>query len=299
MGLMTPLQNRLRTTFAGQADRVPEWELALAEGEDAGYFRPGSAVWAVHGSMASIPAGVRALLTQALHPGALAGVMEHSDYRRDPLGRLAGTIRWIFTVTYGDTTAAECASAHVRHLHESVRGTYTGADGLVRPYAANNPVLAEWVHLAFTDAFLRSHQRWGGEIPGGPDAYVREWAVAGELMGVMDPPRSEAELDTRLQDFGPQLTGGPRVDDVVRFLRRPPLDPLLVPGYRALFAAVVDSLPQERLELLGLRCPHLGSVPLPTRQVAGLTLAVVGKALGERRPSETAARQRLARLGRL
>ncbi|WP_062736814.1 oxygenase MpaB family protein [Kocuria turfanensis] len=296
---MAPLQERLRTTFAGQAEGIPAWELALADGEDGGHFRPDSAVWAVHGSMATIPAGVRALLTQALHPGALAGVVEHSDYRRDPLGRLTGAIRWIFTVTYGDTAAAQRASAHVRRLHESVRGTYTGADGVRRAYCANDPDLTEWVHLAFTDAFLRSHQRWGGPIPGGPDAYVREWAVAGRLMGVVDPPRSEAALEDRMRAFGPRLAGGPRVDDVVGFLRRPPLDPLLLPGYRALFAAVVDSLPEERLALLGLRRPRLGPVPLPTRGAAGLTLAVVGRALGETGPSEAAARRRLRRLGLL
>ncbi|MHC5560413.1 oxygenase MpaB family protein [Kocuria sp. U4B] len=299
MDLIAPLQNRLRVTFAGQADGVPAWELALADGDDAGHFRPGSAVWAVHGSMATIPAGIRALLTQALHPGALAGVVEHSDYRADPLGRLAGTIRWIFTVTYGDTAAARSASAYVRRLHESVRGTYVAADGTERPYCANDPDLAEWVHLAFTDAFLRCHQRWGGEIPGGPDAYVREWAVAGELMGVADPPRSEAELDGRLHAFRDRLTGGPRVDDVVGFLRRPPLDPMLLPGYRALFAAVTDSLPPDRLELLGLERSRLGPVPLPTGRAAGLTLAVVGRALGETGPSEAAARRRLARLGLL
>lgn len=297
MGLLTPVQKRLRITFAGQADSVPEWELALADGTDAGYFRPGSAVWAVHGSMATIPAGIRALLTQALHPGALAGVMEHSNYQQDPLGRLAGTIRWIFTVTYGDTAAAQRACGYVKHLHKTVTGSYTGADGAQRPYSANDPGLVEWVHLAFADAFLRCHQRWGGPIPGGPDGYVREWAVAGELMGVADPPRSEAELSERIRAFGPQLAGGPRVDDAVHFLRRPPLDPLLLPGYRALFAAVADSMPQDHLRLLGLRRPRLGPVPLPTRRVAGLTLAAIGKALGPMAPSEAAARERLARLG--
>lgn len=279
MSFTTMLQHRLRLTFAGQADRVPEWELALADGHDAGFFPPESAVWAVHGSMATIPAGVRALLTQTLHPGALTGIVEHSDYRADPLAWLAGTIRWIFTVTYGDTTAARRVSAHVRQLHESVRGTYIGADGDRHSYCANDPELTEWVHLAFTDAFLRSHQRWGGEIPGGADAYVREWAVAGELMGVPAPPRSEAELDARLRSFDDRLTGGPRVDDVVRFLRRPPLDSWLIPGYRALFAAVVDSLPQARLDLLGLEQTKLGPVPMPTSRAAALTLSVVGRAL--------------------
>ena len=89
-------QAELKQTFTGTRDAVPEWVPRLAEGNDPGYHRPGSAVWAVHGDMPTIVAGIRALLMQALHPGALAGVHDHSRFREDPLGRLAGTIRWIF-----------------------------------------------------------------------------------------------------------------------------------------------------------------------------------------------------------
>ena len=100
-------QAELKQTFTGTRDSVPEWVPGLAEGDDAGYHLPGSAVWAVHGDMPTIVAGIRALLMQALHPGALAGVHDHSRFREDPLGRLAGTIRWIFTVTYGSTDTAQ------------------------------------------------------------------------------------------------------------------------------------------------------------------------------------------------
>ncbi|GAA3669255.1 hypothetical protein GCM10023081_04640 [Arthrobacter ginkgonis] len=299
MDLLAPLRTRLRITFAGQAEGVPAWEDALEHGDDAGYFAPDSAVWTVHGGMTPIAAGIRALLVQALHPGALAGVAEHSDYRTDPLARLAGTIRWIFTVTYGDTVAARAACDYVRSRHRSVTGTYTDASGAERPYSANDPVLAEWVHLAFMDAFLRSYEIFRGPVPQGADEYVSEWAVAGELMGVADPPRTEAALRARLQayDDGGLLCGGERVEEVVRFLKAPPLDPLLLPGYKVLFAAVVDTLPERYRELLGLERPRLGPVPLPTRLAGKIALGAVGATLQKVGPSELAARRRLTRLG--
>ena len=169
--------------------------------QDEGYFGPGSAAWAVHGSLPTIVGGIRALLMQALHPGALAGVMQHSRYEQDALGRLAGTTQWLTVVTFGDRAAADRECARVRGMHRKVVGTYATA-GRRAAYAASDPDLLRWVHIAFTDSFLATHRVWGGPIPGGEDAYVREWAKAGELVGVVDPPRSVAELqpaDRRLR----------------------------------------------------------------------------------------------------
>jgi uncharacterized protein (DUF2236 family) len=180
-----------------------------------------------------------------------------------------------------------------------VTGTYVSPRGDYEQYSANDPALAEWVHIAFTDAFLRSYEAFHGPVPGGADRYVAEWATAGELMGIADPPRTEAALADRIRayDAAGQLSGGPRVDDVVAFIRRPPLDPLLKPGFAMLFGAVLDTLPPRHLELLGLSRPRLGPVPLPLSGAAKATLAVVGRALGPMAPSEAAARRRLARLG--
>lgn len=300
--VLSPLRRRLRLTFSGQTDGVPDWELALEDGDDAGFFAPDSVTWRVHSDMTPIMGGIRALLTQALHPGVLAGVVDHSHYREDPLARLAGTIRWIFTVTYGDTAAARRASQHVRRVHEAVVGQYVDGRGIGRPYSANQPDLLEWVHLAFTDAFLGSYEYVRGPLPASDaDAYVAEWATAAKLMGVPNPPTSFAALRERMNayDDGARLSSGPRVDDVVGFLRNPPLDPLLVPGYRMLFAAAVDSMNDRYLDLLGLRRSSLGPLPLPVRPAAQATLAVVGRALGATGPSEAAARRRLARLGAL
>ncbi|WP_026819404.1 oxygenase MpaB family protein [Arthrobacter castelli] len=296
--LLAPQRRLLRTTFTGQADGLPGWVQALADGDDAGYFSPGSAAWAVHGSTASTVAGIRALLMQTLHPGAMAGVYDHSRFRHDPLGRLAGTIRWIFTVTYGSTTAARDASDWVLDLHRKVSGSYVDAGGRQRPYSANDPELLGWVHLAFTDSFLRTHQAWGGRIPGGPDAYVREWSTAGRLMQVPDPPTSEAQLRRQLDshyDAG-TLTHSPQVAEAVRFIRDPPLHPRLKIGYRMLFAGAVSTIEPKYRRLLGLKPAALGPVPLPASAAAGAALAGMRLVLGRVGPSEQAARRRLERV---
>ncbi|MET0673314.1 MAG: oxygenase MpaB family protein, partial [Microbacterium pygmaeum] len=250
-------RSHLLQTLSGADDGSPQWVLEMREGLDAGYFGPGSAAWAVHGGMGTMVAGIRALLLQALHPGAMAGVHDWSRYREDPLGRLTGTIRWLVTVTFGDRATADRASAFVRGLHRRVQGEYVDAHGVLRPYRASDPDLVEWVHLAFTDSFLTCHELWESPIPGGSVAYVREWATAGELIGMDAPPRTAAQLRGRLQSIADAgtLRSDERVADVVRFIRRPPLARGMMPAYRVLFAGAVASLDPLHRRMLGLGGP--------------------------------------------
>jgi len=294
------LRSRLQATFTGSTTGRPEWVDELEQGTDAGFFGPGSATWSVHGGNHTIVAGVRALLVQALHPGALAGVADHSRYREDPFGRLAGTIRWIYTVSHGDTATARGASQWVLRLHEKVHGQYVDGHGVTRDYTANDPDLARWVHLAFTDAFLRSAQRWGDPIPGGADAYVREWATAGELMRVEDPPRSEAELRAQMDGYLDRgdLAVTPRTREVVRFIRNPPLARMLRPGYQALFQGAVSTLDPRHRSMLGLRQAAIGPVELPVGRATGMVLDGIGGVLGNQSGTERAALRRIARLER-
>ncbi|WOH19287.1 oxygenase MpaB family protein [Paenarthrobacter sp. GOM3] len=296
---LTEYRHELQRTFTGTSGTPPEWVPRLAEGNDAGYHLPGSAAWAVHGHVATIVAGIRVLLMQALHPGALAGVYEHSGFQKDPLGRLANTVRWIFTVTYGSTDAAEAATARVRKIHERVRGTYVDGQGVEREYAANNPELLRWVHVTYADSFITANRIWGRPIPGGPDAYVREWAAAGRLMGVIDPPLTWAQVREELEAWYSSgvLRADERLAETVSFIRRPPLSPLLRPGYRILFAAAVATLEPKYRDLLGLRRAKLGLVPVPVVTAARAVLGMVRFALGSHGPSEQAARRRLQRLG--
>src|SRR5262249_58334507 len=70
--------------------------------EDEGFFGPASVTWRVSTDLAAPVAGLRSLLIQALHPLAMAGVDQHSDWRTDPVGRLAATSAYQATVTFGD-----------------------------------------------------------------------------------------------------------------------------------------------------------------------------------------------------
>lgn len=284
--------NGFRRMVSGDPTGQPEWIAQLEDGVDPGYFGPGSATWTVHGSLPTLVGGVRALLMQALHPAALAGVHEHSRYEDDALGRLAGTTQWLTVVTFGDTVQADRECARVRGLHRRVKGTYPGTDGRELPYSAMDSDLLRWVHVAFTDSFLATHLVWGPPIPGGADAYVREWAKAGELVGVVDPPRSVAELREQLRGFDPILRGDEASARTVGFIRNPPLPLPARPPYSVFFAGAVATLPEEYRRILGLSGLPL-SVVRPS--VAGL-LAALGGVLGRQSPSQRNARRRLSRL---
>ena len=280
-----------RRLVSGDPDGQPEWVRQLEYGTDTGYFGPGSAAWAVHGSLPTLVGGIRALLVQALHPAALAGVQEHSRYEEDALGRLAGTTQWLTVVTFGDTAQADRECARVRGLHRRVRGVYD-ADGAERPYSASDPDLLRWVHVAFTDSFLATHRVWGQPIPGGEDAYVREWAKAGELVGVDDPPRSVAELDEQMAGFVPAMRRSEASERTVRFIRQAPLPLPARPPYGVLFAGAVATLPHDQRRLLGLP-----TVPLTVaRPAVGALLGAMGAILGRQSPSQRNARRRVARL---
>lgn len=286
------LRARLLTALSGDPDGTPGWVRALADGDDAGWFADGGPVWTVHAGTGTFVAGIRALLIQALHPGAMAGVHDFSRYRDDPIGRLTGTVRWIICVTYGSTAQASRETARVARLHQRVRGSYESASGR-REYSAADADLVDWVHLAFTEAFLGAHERWGGPIPGGPDAYVREWAQAGRLMGLEQPPLTEAELHARMDGYlaAGELRRDDRVDDVVRFLRRAPFTGVMRVAYRVLFAAAVASLPVRYRRLLGLR-----RTPLPVVTLTRVVLAVSARALARGPRAQDFARDRLRRL---
>ena len=287
-----PLRARLLTALAGDPDGTPRWVRELADGDDDGYFPDGGAAWTVHAGTATFVAGIRALLIQALHPGAMAGVHDFSRYREDPIGRLTGTVRWIICVTYGSRAQAKQETARVGRMHQRVAGTYE-TDAGAHSYSASDARLVEWVHLAFTEAFLGAHERWGGPIPGGADEYVREWATAGRLMRVENPPETEADLRERMRGFlvGGELRRDERVDEVVRFLRDVPFTGSMRMAYRVLFAAAVASLPREYRQLLGVR-----RTILPVVTATRLVLAISQRALGSGPRAQDFARERHRRL---
>lgn len=281
-----------RSIVSGDPNGTPPWVQDLAQGDDAGYFGPGSAVWAVHADVATLVGGVRALLLQTLHPAAITGVDQHSTYRQDPLARLAGTSRWLTVTAFGDRAAADREAARVRGIHRRVKGTYRAADGVERAYRAGDDRLLSWVHATFTDSFVVAQQVFGAPIPGGPDRYVEEWSTAGRLVGVGDPPRTVAELDELITGFTPELARTEAALRTLDFLGRPPLPPPAQAAYAVLFAAAVSTLRPEHRELLGLDAT--GS--RVSRAAAGVLLGGLRWVLADGPPALAAAQQRLDRI---
>ena len=134
-----------------------------------------------------------------------------------------------------------------------------------------------------------THRVWGGDIPGGEDAYVREWATAGELVGVENPPRSVAELRKQIADYGPQLRGDDAARETARFIRNVPVPLAGRPAYAVLFAGAVSTLPQEHRRMLGV--PDLPMAV--TRPAVSGILATLAKILGPASPSMQAAHTRV------
>jgi uncharacterized protein (DUF2236 family) len=196
----------------------------------------------VHSDSAMFIGAIRALLLQSLHPLAMAAVAEHSDYRGDPWGRLQRTSHFVGITTFGRTADAEQAIARVRAIHQRVTGT--APDG--RPYAASDPHLLTWVHIAETDSFLRAHTCFGTDPLDrtGRDGYVADMARIGAELGVPDPPRTEAELADRIRAYRPELAATAEAREAAQFLLvRPPLPVIARAPYGVLAAAAVSLLP--------------------------------------------------------
>jgi uncharacterized protein (DUF2236 family) len=107
---------------------------------DPGLFGPDSVCWKVHADFTSMTGGISALLLQALHPLALAGVWDHSTFRTDILGRLRRTATFIAGTTYGSLHDALALVERVKRIHLGVSGV--APDG--QPYRASEPALLTW-----------------------------------------------------------------------------------------------------------------------------------------------------------
>jgi uncharacterized protein (DUF2236 family) len=280
-----PADGLLQRAAAAFAASVPE------DPVDDGYFGPGSVTWRLNSDLSAPVAGLRSLLVQALHPLAMAGVDQHSDWRADPAGRLASTAAYLATITYGDRTAAQRAAARVRKIHERVRGVdpVTG-----QAYAAGDPELLLWVHAALVESVLASADLFGARFSDADkDAYVTEMTVAAELVGVPAgrAPATVAELDGYLRAMRPVLTLTPAAAESTRYLLDlPGLDQEMGGLWRDVTEAAVASLPEWAGCLYGLapREPVTQQRRAEVRQLLGVLDALY---LGE--PGVLEARQRL------
>jgi uncharacterized protein (DUF2236 family) len=234
------LADQIRQRVVGDRPESKMAEIMLAPGPR--WFDDDAPIRRVHADASMFVGGLRALLLQSLHPLAMAGVAQHSDYRHDPWGRLQRTADFLAATTFGPIPVAERAIARVHAVHRRVQGV--AADG--RAYSANDPHLLRWVHVVEVDSFLTAHQRYGAQplTEAEADRYVHDSALVARKLGVNEPPRTVRELRAELKDFRDECVGTKDARDAARFLLlEPPLPLAARPAYTVLAAAAVSLLP--------------------------------------------------------
>jgi uncharacterized protein (DUF2236 family) len=219
----------LRALTAPATARIRAWVLDVfprgrsgidydAPAGDPGLFGPDSVTWRIHADFPGmLSGGLCALMLQTLHPRALAGVWDHSNFREDLVGRLRRTTDFVAGSTYAGRDEAQRLIARVRAIHARVQGTT--ADGT--PYRADDPALLTWVHATESYGFLQGYRRYCRAVPTAlADAYYAETACIAEALGATGVPASEAEVSAYFESVRDTLRYDERSREVLAVLSR-------------------------------------------------------------------------------
>jgi uncharacterized protein (DUF2236 family) len=254
------LRRRLVGEVRAMFNDLDAGERPVQPSDDA-LFERNSPIRMVHADVvAMMVGGMRGLMLQMLHPHALQGVLDHSDFRADMHGRLRRTARFIAVTTYGHRDDAEKAIERVNRIHASVEGRLP--DGTT--YSARDPRTLAWVHLAEATSFLEAHLRYvqPSMPPREQDAYFRQSAVIARKLGADPVPETRSEAAELEREMQPHLQGSEQAKAIARLIleQRPrgvgAIQPLLA-------AAAVDLLPPYARTMLDLRSG--GAEALPVR----------------------------------
>ena len=206
--------------------------------DSRGLFSPESMAWRIHSDPSMAVGGVRALLEQALHPIAMAGVASNSNFREDAWGRLQRTGDYVSTLTFGKSEDALALAARVRKVHASLN--------------LDDPHLLLWVHMAMVDSFLDTAVRSGFAITEAEqDQYIKEMVLFADLVGIPTEktPTNRAELAKYFRDIAPELSASDDAKRVALFLTFPPMSKFLrfatpaAPAWAALAILASSALP--------------------------------------------------------
>jgi len=218
--LTAPARAQIRRWVISAFPRDPSLGLTYDEPlGDPGLFGPESVTWKIHADFPGmLSGGLCALMLQTLHPLALAGVWDHSNFRTDLVGRLRRTTAFVAGTTYAARAPAEALIAKVRKIHGQVRGTAT--DG--RVYSADDPALLTWVHVTEAYGFLEGYRRYShAQLPlQAVDQYYDETRRVAEALGACNVPASQSEVLDFFRDKQAELEFSERSRIVLDILTR-------------------------------------------------------------------------------
>ena len=239
-------------------------------------FAPDTVTWRVHADPTMLLGGLRALLLQALHPVAMAGVAAHSGFRDDPWGRLLRTAEYVGTVTYAPPEEARRAAARIRGLHRRQPPVSDPTTG--ETHRIDDPELLLWVHCCETDSFLSTYVRCGGRLGAGDaDRYFAEQVTSAELIGIppAHAPADAAAMAAYFEQMQPALRVTPEARSAARFVLLPPMPRLVAvatparPAWISLAGTAFAMLPRWARRLYRL----------PAVPTTDLAATVYGRAL--------------------
>lgn len=229
-----------------------EFDLSAPLG-DPGLYGPDSVIWRVHGDFPGmLCGGISALLMQMLHPLALAGVWDHSTFRQDMMGRLRRTSQFIAVTTFGNSVDAQTLIDRVKRIHLKVNGV----DAHGAPYAASDPHLLTWVHVAETSRFLAAHLRYKNPSlsRAEQDRYYAEAAVVAEALGAEAVPKSVQTVEAYLLAMQPLLRCDERTREVLALLMNAPAPSWQArPAMKIMMMAGIELLPEWAQQQFGFR----------------------------------------------
>jgi uncharacterized protein (DUF2236 family) len=251
-----------------------------------GYFAPESVIRRVGNSpLTPFLGGGAAVLLQVAHPLVAAGVVQHSDYRRDLWRRLVRTLQALYLITYGTKTEAKHAAEAVRIVHAHVHGTTEVRLGRFppgTPYSASDPELQLWVHATLVEASLAVYQRCVAPLSNEEqERYYEEMALVARLFGtpasVIPPSLADFREYFAGEIDGETITVTPPAREVAAVILEAPLPAVmrvLVPAHRL---ATAGLLPARLRQEYGLRWGRRQAVafPLAARSVALMTTPVM------------------------
>jgi uncharacterized protein (DUF2236 family) len=232
--------------------------------DDLGLFGPGSVTWKVHDEPILLVAGLRSLYLQALHPRAMAGVAQNSNYQADPWGRLLRTISYVATTVYGTTAQAQAAGRRVAALHARMRARdpVTGEQ-----FRVDEPELLRWVHVTEVESFLTTARRAGVRLTDAEaDRYYAEQRRVAALIG-LDPdtvPATVAAVTHYYDGLRPRLRVTPEAAATALFLTAPP-----VPGKMSPPIRLGLGLGPPRWAYFGVAATAFGLLPPWARRMYG------------------------------
>ena len=258
-----PLSERLRLKLVEQVrgvfNDVESGQQPVPPSDEALFARD-TPIRMVHADIvAMMVGGIRGLLLQMLHPHALQGVLDHSNFRSDMHGRLRRTARFIAVTTFGHRDDAQAAIDRVNRIHAAVGGTLP--DG--SPYSASDPHVLAWVHVAEATSFLAAYLRHvRPDMPGAEqDEYYRQFAVIALALGADPVPTNRAEAEAIFRELRSDLAASPAAREVADLVlsQRPKGAP---PAVQTLLGAeAVALLPPFARSMLGLERPGLAAIP--------------------------------------